>query len=136
MPYRKKRVNILTPECYAPPGPFVHAVVVGDTIYTTCLGGIDPKTNKLPDDLVTQTEQAFKNIEAVLKSAGFSYKEVVKATIFTTDLSQYDMINKVMEKYMEGNKPARTAAEVSRLPLDMKIKIEVIAVKTDKCEEG
>lgn len=111
-----------------PPGPFSHATIVDSLVYTSGMGGIDPKRGEVvSDDVIEQTVQSIKNVEAILAGAGCTLKDVVKATVYLTDMADYSRVNAIYEKAFAPNKPARTCVAVSALPVRERMKIETIA---------
>lgn len=113
-----------------PPGPFSHATVVSPWVFTSGMGGLDPKTgNVVSDDVIEQTVQSIKNVEAILAGAGCTLQDVVKATVYLTDMADYPRVNAVYEKAFAPNKPARTCVAVSALPVRERMKIETIACR-------
>jgi 2-iminobutanoate/2-iminopropanoate deaminase len=111
-----------------PPGPFSHATVVEPWVFTSGMGGIDPKTGQVvSDDVIEQTVLSIKNVEAILAGAGCTLQDVVKATVYLTDMADYARVNAVYEKAFAPNKPARTCVAVSALPVRERMKIETIA---------
>jgi 2-iminobutanoate/2-iminopropanoate deaminase len=76
-----------------------------------------------------QTKQVFKNLRAILDEAGSSLSQVVKATVFVNDLKDFAALNKVYEQEFDGHKPARSTIQAARLPLDVLVEIEVIAIR-------
>ena len=119
-------------------GPYSQAVELGGLIF--CSGQI-PLTaeGELVDSSIEDaTEQVLKNIEAVLFEAGVGMSDVVKTTIFLTDLSNFDAVNTIYGTYFYDNPPARSTVEVSNLPKGAMVEIEVLAVKTydDEDEKG
>jgi 2-iminobutanoate/2-iminopropanoate deaminase len=111
-----------------PPGPFSHATIVDSFVYTSGMGGIDPARGEVvSDDVIEQTIQSIKNVEAILAGAGCTLKDVVKATVYLTDMADYSRVNAVYEKAFAPNKPARTCVAVSALPVRERMKIETVA---------
>lgn len=116
-----------------PPGPFSHATVVSPWVFTSGMGGLDPKTgNVVSDDVIEQTVQSIKNVEAILAGAGCTLQDVVKATVYLTDMADYPRVNAIYEKAFAPNKPARTCVAVSALPVRERMKIETIACRRSK----
>ncbi|MGG4340709.1 Rid family detoxifying hydrolase [Paenibacillus lautus] len=109
-------------------GPYSQAIAFGDAIYTSGMLPIDAEGN-LKEGIVDQTHQILKNLRAVLAKAGFSLEDVVKTSVFMTDLEQFQQMNEAYSQYFIDYHPARTTVEVSRLPRDAGIEIELIAVK-------
>lgn len=113
-------------------GPYSQAIVVGDFVYTSGQLGLDPKTGAFVEGGVKeQTQQALKNVEAVLKQAGTSMGKVVKTTVFVANMDDFAIVNEVYSKAFEGceNFPARSCVQVSKLPKGGLVEIEVVAVK-------
>lgn len=110
-------------------GPYVHAVKVGDTVYTSGQLGLIPETGELPEGVEAQAEQALKNLEAVLVAAGMSLSNVVKTTVFLADINDFAAINKIYAKYFTGETPARSCVQAGALPKGGLFEIEAIACK-------
>ena len=110
-------------------GPYVHAVEVGDMIFTSGQIGLDPATGVLKDSLEDQTRQVFQNLQAVLEAAGSDLDHVVKTTVFLEDIEDFAEVNRIYAEYFENEFPARSCVEVSELPKEAMVEIEVIAVK-------
>lgn len=111
-------------------GPYSQAIVVNGFVFAAGQVGTDPKTGTLVEGgIEAQTEQTLKNIEAVLKAAGSSLEDVVKATVFLADMNDFAKMNEIYAKRFAKPFPARSTVQVARLPRDAKIEIEVIAVK-------
>lgn len=110
-------------------GPYSQAIVVNGFIFAAGQVGTDPKTGTLVEGgIEEQTEQALRNIETVLKSAGSSLGDVVKTTVFLADLNEFARMNEVYAKWFKKPFPARSTVQVARIPRDAKIEIEVVAV--------
>jgi 2-iminobutanoate/2-iminopropanoate deaminase len=116
----------------APPalGPYSQAVGAGSFVFCSGQVPLQVATGELvSEDVAEQTKQALLNLEAVLKSAGLSYANIVKTTVFLTDLSRFADMNAVYAKFFPDAPPARSTIEVSGLPRGAKVEIEAIAVK-------
>ena len=121
---------IKTPNAPAAVGPYSQAVEINGTLYISGQIGTDPKTGKLVEgDITAQMKQVFRNIEAILQAAGYSFVEVVKSTVYLSDIANYKTMNEVYGKYYFENHPARAAFAVKDLPMGALIEIETIAVK-------
>jgi 2-iminobutanoate/2-iminopropanoate deaminase len=122
--------KILTEKAPKPIGPYSQGIVVdGKFVYTAGQVSIDPATNQLVEgDIKVQTRQVLKNVEAILNAAGASMNSVVKTTVFLKDFNDFGAMNEVYAEFFSGSAPARSTVEVSRLPRDMKIEIEAVAV--------
>jgi 2-iminobutanoate/2-iminopropanoate deaminase len=124
-----KRI-IKTSDAPAAIGPYSQAVEVNGTLYVSGQIAIDPKTGKLIDgDIQAQTRQIFRNIEAILKAAGYSFTEVVKSTVFLSEISNFKAMNEIYGQIYIENHPARSAFAVKDLPMGALIEIETIAAK-------
>jgi 2-iminobutanoate/2-iminopropanoate deaminase len=112
-------------------GPYAQAVRVGNLIFTAGQGALDPKTgHAIPGGITEQTTRTLENLKAVLEAGGSSLGQVVKATVFLKDLSDFSAMNAVYASYFgtdSDSLPARTTVEVSRLPRDLLVEIELIA---------
>ncbi len=112
-------------------GPYSQAIVAGGFVFCSGMAGIDPSTGTAPDGIEAQTEQALLNLAAVLANAGASMADVVKTTIFYTDVEDFAQLNAVYARHMPDPPPARSAPAHVRLPLDLLVSIEAIAVRPD-----
>ncbi|MGL5568261.1 MAG: RidA family protein [Cetobacterium sp.] len=124
-----KRV-INTTKAPAAIGPYSQAVEVNGTLYVSGQIPFVPETMKVvSDDVKEQTRQSLENVKAILEEAGYTLHDVVKAGVFIKDMNDFTSINEVYSEYLGEVKPARACVEVARLPRDVKVEIEVIAVK-------
>lgn len=121
--------TIVTPANAAPPiGPYSHAVRIGELLYTSGQIPIDPKTGDLvTGDIKAQTERVLENVKLILADQGLSFANVVKTTVFLTDLGQFAQMNAVYATYFASNPPARSTIQVAGLPKGASVEIEVIA---------
>lgn len=111
-------------------GPYSQAVLSGNTLYISGQVPIDPSTGKIVEGGITeQAQQVMKNIGSILTEAGYSYTDVVKSTVFLSDMANFKAMNEVYARYYTENQPARSAFAVRELPLGALIEIETIAVK-------
>ena len=109
-------------------GPYSQAVLAGDYLFVSGQIPYVPETMTLvSEDVQEQTKQALENVGAILKEAGASFDDVVKASVFIKNMDDFGRINEVYEKYFSKSKPARACVEVARLPKDVKVEIEVTA---------
>ncbi len=121
--------KVLTDQAPAPIGPYSQAIIAGGFVYTAGQIPLDPATKSLVEgDIKVQTEQALKNVEAILKAAGTSMKSVIKTTVFLKDMGEFAQMNEVYARFFSDSAPARSTVEVARLPKDVKVEIEAIAV--------
>ena len=117
-----------------PVGPYVHAIKVenpGATLYVSGQIPIElPSGNVFTGDIKRQAEIALTHLRSIVQDAGFSMDEVVKCTVFLTNMDDFGAVNEVYQKFFTGQAlPARAAVEVSRLPKDVNVEVECIAVK-------
>jgi 2-iminobutanoate/2-iminopropanoate deaminase len=111
-------------------GPYSQAVTTGRMIYTSGQIGLSPVTNAFAgDDITAQTQQALKNLKAIVEAAGTDMAHVVKVTIFMKDLNDFAKVNDIYKDYFPGTPPARSTVQVARLPKDALIEIECIATE-------
>ena len=116
----------------APPpiGPYSPALLVNDTLYISGQVPINIETgNLITENIELATHQVLRNIKVLLAEAGMTLENVVKCTIFMTDLNEFQKMNAVYASYFEGDAPARETVEISRLPMDATIEISCIAIK-------
>jgi 2-iminobutanoate/2-iminopropanoate deaminase len=111
-------------------GPYSQAVVAGNMVFLSGQVPLDPTTGKIEStDIVDQTKQVMRNIEAVLASEALTFKNVVKTTIFLTDLGHFQKVNEVYEAALGAVKPARSTVQVAALPRGAQVEIEMLALK-------
>lgn len=111
-------------------GPYSQAVVSGNMVFLSGQIPLDPESGKVEStDIVAQTKQVMKNIEAVLASEGLTFKNVAKTTIFLTDLGNFQKVNEIYEAALQGVKPARSTVQVAALPRGVGVEIEMTAIK-------
>lgn len=109
-------------------GPFSQAVRDGETVYVSGQGPVDPESGKIVgEDIGEQTARTLENVGAILREAGGSLNDAVKVTVFVTDMDDYDAVNEVYGEFFSDPYPARSAIEVSALPIDIGVEIEVVA---------
>ncbi|MCM1083646.1 MAG: RidA family protein [Clostridium sp.] len=121
---------ISTKKAPAAIGPYSQAVVVGDMIYTSGMIPIIPETGELENgDITAQARQAISNLIALLEEAGSDAQSVVKTTVFIKDMNDFAKVNEVYATFFTENYPARSCVEVARLPKDVLIEIEAVAIK-------
>ena len=109
-------------------GPYSQAIKANGMVFCSGQIPIDPATGQfVSDDVAEQTEQVFKNLEAVLKAAGADLGKVVKTTVFLADMNDFTAMNEVYARWFSENKPARATVQAARLPRDARVEIECIA---------
>lgn len=108
-------------------GPYSQAVQVGEMLYTSGQIALTPEGKMLDDDIHAQTEQVLKNLLAVLEDAGTTFSNVIKTTIYLTDMDDFIAVNTVYAKYFSDHKPARSTVAVNTLPKNAMVEIDCIA---------
>lgn len=126
-----KKTIIATETAPKAVGPYSQAIEANGFIFCSGQIAINPETGSNMNDksIEEQTHQVMRNLQAVLKSAKADFSNVVKSTIFVTDLGDYQKINQIYASYFEGNHPSRSTIQVAALPLNMSVEIEMIAHK-------
>lgn len=124
----KKIIN--TPQAPAPIGPYNQAVLVNNTLYISGQIPINPVTGELQNaTLQDETHQCMKNLQAILSEAGMDFGNVVKSTIYITDMNRFAEINEVYSQYFSENPPARETVQVTALPKFVNVEISMTAVQ-------
>jgi 2-iminobutanoate/2-iminopropanoate deaminase len=120
---------VFTEKAPKPIGPYSQAIIAGNLIFTAGQIPIDPATNQVVQgDIKEQTRRVLENLRAILESVGATFDDVVKVTIYMKDLNEFSAMNEVYSEYFKNSPPARTTVEVSRLPRDVRIEIDLIAI--------
>lgn len=109
-------------------GPYSQGIIVNNMFYSSGQIPLTAEGEMVSGDVVDQTHQVFKNLQALLEGAGASLETVVKATVFIKNMDDFAAINEVYGSYFSNHKPARSCVEVARLPKDALLEIEVIAL--------
>ena len=110
-------------------GPYSQSIEVNGFIYTSGIIGVDPKTGEAKNSIEEQTKQVFDNMKGLLGDAGSSMNQVVKTTVFIKNMDDFGKVNEIYASYFDGAFPARSCVEVARLPKDLLIEVEAIAIK-------
>ncbi|MDD6211025.1 MAG: RidA family protein [Bacteroidales bacterium] len=110
-------------------GPYSQAVKWGDVLYLSGQIGIDPATQQLEEGLEAQTKRCFTNVKAILSGEGYSFADIVKVTVYLTDMDDFILVNELYASFLESPFPARSCVAVSALPKGASVEIEVIAAK-------
>ena len=121
------RSIISTTNAPAAIGPYSQAVKIGAFVFTSGQLGMDPASGALLDSIEEQAHQAFKNLSAILAEAGGDLSDVVKLTLFVTDLNDFATVNQIMTQYIAEPFPARSTVEVAGLPKGAKFEVEAMA---------
>jgi 2-iminobutanoate/2-iminopropanoate deaminase len=123
-----KKEIVCTSKAPAPVGPYSQAIKVGNTLYCSGQIPINPSTGTIPDGIDAQTRQVLENLKAVLKAGGADFANVVKTTVFLKDMNDFPAMNAIYAETFSEAPPARSTVQVSRLPKDVLVEIEAIAV--------
>ena len=124
----KKTIN--TPDAPAPIGPYSQAVLSNGILYLSGQIALNPDTGEIiTDNIVDETHQVMKNIQAIINAAGLTMDHIIKCSIFIINMDDFTEINEVYGTYFNNEPPARETIEVSRLPKNVNVEISVIAAK-------
>jgi len=114
-------------------GPYIQAVDLGNLVLTSGQIPVNPATGEIATDIVAQARQSLENIKAIVEQAGLTVSDIVKTTVFVKDLNHFAAVNAEYERFFQENNhptfPARSCVEVARLPKDVGLEIEAIAVR-------
>ncbi len=110
-------------------GPYSQAVRANGFVFVSGQIALDPRTQELvPGDITAQTERVLENVKGILQAAGSSLEKVVRATVFLADMSEFAAMNQVYARYFRQAFPARSTVQAARLPRDVRVEIDVIAL--------
>jgi 2-iminobutanoate/2-iminopropanoate deaminase len=124
-----KKDIILTEEAPLPIGPYSQAVQAGNFLFCSGQIPLDAKTGQVVGtDVQTQAQKVMENVAAVLRAGGSAFDRVVKTTIFLKSMNDFPKVNEIYSQYFKENPPARSTVEVARLPKDVLVEVEVIAL--------
>ncbi|MDQ6622379.1 MAG: RidA family protein [Verrucomicrobiota bacterium] len=122
---------VSTTEAPAAVGPYSQAVRIGPLLFTAGQIPLDPKSGQLgSDDIAAQTKQVLENLTAVLRAEGMNFSNIVKTTVFMTNLGDFQTMNEIYGSYFKEAPPARSTVQVAALPKGAQVEIEVIAAAT------
>ena len=110
-------------------GPYSHANAAGETIYISGQLGLDPETGVLAEGVEAQAKTGFENLKIILTEVGVSFENVVKTTVFLTDMNDFAAVNDIYAQYFTADYPARSCVQVAALPKGASFEIEAIAAK-------
>ena len=119
---------IFTENAPKPIGPYSQAVKAGNLVFLSGQIAIDPKSGKIVEGFEAQARLVLENVKAVLEAAGSSIDKVIKANIYLVDLGKFGEFNSIYAEYFGESKPARACVEVSRLPKEVEVEMEVVAI--------
>lgn len=120
---------ISTDKAPAAIGPYSQAIEVNGMVYASGQIPVNPATGEIPEGVEAQAKQALTNLTNLLAEAGSSIEKVVKTTVFIKNMEDFGKINEIYAEYFTGTYPARSCVEVARLPKDVMLEIEAIAIK-------
>jgi len=122
---------IKTNKAAAPIGPYNQAILVHGFLYTSGQIALDPDTGLFkPDSIEEETKGVMQNLDAILKAAGFEFEDIIKSTIYISDMDNFSKINSIYGSYFNDDlAPARETVQVARLPKNANVEISVIAYK-------
>lgn len=120
---------IATDKAPAAIGPYSQAIEVNGMVYTSGIIPVDPATGEIPEGAAAQADRVFKSMSSLLEAAGTSMANVVKTTVFIKNMNDFAAINEVYAKYFPEPFPARSCIEVARIPKDVLLEAEAIAIK-------
>lgn len=123
------KTMIRTDKAPAAIGPYSQAIEVNGMVYTSGVIPVNPQTGEIPEGSKEQAKQALANLSNLLQAAGTDMGRVVKTTVFIKEMDDFGTINEVYQTFFDGDYPARSCVEVARLPKDVMLEIEAIAVK-------
>ena len=125
--------RVQTDQAPAAIGPYSQGIIANGFVFTAGQVPFDPQSMQLVEgDIAVQTEQVMKNLSAILREAGASLQTVVKTTVFLRDMNDFVGMNEVYERHFGEHKPARSTVQVARLPRDVAVEIEAVAVLLDR----
>jgi 2-iminobutanoate/2-iminopropanoate deaminase len=127
----RPRQQVITEGAPKAIGPYAQGVTVGDTLYVSGQIGLEPTTARLVGGgVVPETEQVLENLLAVVHGAGFARTDVVKTTVYVTDLGDFQAVNEVYGRYFSEPYPARATVQVAALPKGARVEIDAVAVRS------
>lgn len=123
-----KKITFITKKGPKSVGPYSTAVIYGDTVYISGIGPIDPETNEVVRTSVEdEAHRAFKNVAIVMEELGISHNDALKVTLYLADMNDFAKVNNIYKDYFGPDYPARTTIQAGRLPMDIRVEVDVIA---------
>ncbi|MEH7501987.1 MULTISPECIES: RidA family protein [Neobacillus] len=110
-------------------GPYSQCVVKKGIAFVSGQLPVNPEDNTIPEGVTEQAKQSLSNVKSILESGNYSLDDVVKTTVYLKDMNEFGAMNEVYESFFSEPYPARVAVEVARLPKDVRVEIDVIAIK-------
>lgn len=123
-----KKEIVCTSKAPAPVGPYSQAVKTGNTLYCSGQIPLNPSTGAIPDGIEAQTRQVLENLKAVLNAGGADFANTVKTTVFLKDMNDFPAMNAIYAEAFSEAPPARSTVQVARLPKDVLVEIDAVAV--------
>ena len=121
--------RVTSPDLPSPVGPYSPGIVVGNLVFVSGQSGREPHTGRVAEDVETQTEQALRNVAAILDAAGSSLSRVIRCGVFLVDMGEFQKMNAVYARMFGDHRPARTTVEVAGLPgPGLRVEIDAIAL--------
>lgn len=111
-------------------GPYVQGINIGKLVFTSGQIPVNPHNGDIPNEVAKQARLSLDNVKAIVEAAGLEVKNIIKTTVFLSDMNDFNVINKVYQEFFDEHKasyPTRSCVQVARLPKDVKIEIEAIA---------
>lgn len=120
--------SVTAPQLPTPVGPYSPGMIAGHLVFVSGQAGRNPQTGALAPDVESQTEQALRNVAAILEAAGSSLAHVIRCGVFLVDMREFQRMNEVYARMFDGHRPARTTVEVSGLPGEgLRVEIDAVA---------
>lgn len=124
---KKTKKAVFTDNAPKPKGPYSQAVIYGDLVFVSGQVPVDPKTNEIiRGSIEEEAERTLENIKNILHEAGSCLENALKVTVYLSDMEYFQRFNKIYEKYFSKNPPARTCIQAGRLPMDIKVEVDVV----------
>lgn len=120
---------IETKQAPAAIGPYSQAVEVNNTLFVSGQIPVDPSTGEIAEDIESQAKQSMTNLKAIIEEAGYQVSDIVRCTIFLTDLANFQTVNDIYGSFLEEPFPSRSCVQVAALPKGVQIEVDAIAVK-------
>jgi 2-iminobutanoate/2-iminopropanoate deaminase len=123
-------IRVTSAQLPSPVGPYSPGIQYGNLIFVSGQSGREPGTGRLAPDVETQTEQALRNVAAILEAAGSSLSQVIRCGVFLIDMAEFQQMNGVYARMFGDHRPARTTVQVAGLPGDgLRVEIDAVAIK-------
>lgn len=123
------RQSYNAPEVYTPIGPFSHGTAAGQFVFVSGTGGLDETGEVVSPDVGEQARAMMENVEQILAGADLTFDDLVNVTLYLTNMDDYGRVNEIYGEYVSADPPSRTCVEVSRLPVEERVKLEAVAMR-------